>query len=91
MRLNREKVNHIAKLIVEDFNKDDRVGLLQEANDTRIHVFKMMLDQLTVEDEIDGDVRRILGSYSKKIEEGTRDWDIMYAKLFEEELNKRKL
>lgn len=89
MRLSREKINHIAKLIVASMEKDERVRLLEDANEARLHVFRMMLDQLKIEDEIDAEVRRILGSYSAKIVEGSRDWDVMYSKLFEQELSKR--
>jgi len=91
MRLSREKVNHISRLIVEDLQNDARIKFLQNANDTRLHVFKIILEQLKIEDEIDGEVRRILNSYSKKITEGSQEWDVMYAKFFEQELNKRNL
>jgi hypothetical protein len=91
MRLSREKVNHISRLIVENLQNDARIKLLQNANDIRLHIFKIILEQLKIEDEIDAEVRRILNSYSKKITEGSQEWDVMYAKLFEQELNKRNL
>jgi hypothetical protein len=91
MKLNREKANHIAKLIVDELDKDDRVKLLKDSNETRIILFKKLLDQLQIEDDIDNTVRHTLDSYSKKITEGTGEWDVMYAKLFEEEMNKRNL
>lgn len=91
MRLSRDKVNHMAKLIAEDLEKDDMIELFQTANETRLGIFKIMLDQFKIEDEIDGEVRRFLDSYSKKIIEGGQEWDVMYIKQFEEEVNKRKL
>lgn len=91
MRLSREKINHIAKLIGEELGRDQRVKLLKDVNEMRLHVFRMLMDQLKIEDEIDDEVRRILSSYSKKIVEGSHEWDVMYAKLFDEELSKRKL
>lgn len=91
MKLGREKVNHISKLIIQELDTDERVTLLKEANEARIYVFKAMLDQLKIEEEIDDEVRRILSSYTKKIVEGSAEWDVMYSKQLEEELNKRKL
>ena len=41
------------------------------------------------EDEIDDFVRKKIRSYSRMIAEGSREWDIMYDKLFEEEKAKR--
>jgi len=34
-------------------------------------------------------VRRTLYSYARKIVEGSREWDVMYQKLYDEELAKR--
>jgi hypothetical protein len=34
-------------------------------------------------------VRRTLASYSRKIVEGSREWDVMYQKLYDEEFAKR--
>ena len=42
-----------------------------------------------LEDAIDATVRCTLNSYSRKIVEGSREWDVMYQKLYDEELAKR--
>jgi hypothetical protein len=38
---------------------------------------------------IDESVRRKLQSYSKKIHEGSSEWEILYQKFFEEEAAKK--
>ena len=39
-------------------------------------------------DRIEAKARKTLQSYARKIPEGSREWDVMYAKIFEEELHK---
>ena len=48
-----------------------------------------MQDALKLEEEIETSVRLALYSYTRKIVEGTRDWDVMYQKLYDEELARR--
>jgi hypothetical protein len=65
------------------------VKFLKAENDVRLQVVKTMSDELKIEEAIDAEVRRKLASYSRKIVEGNREWDVMYQKLLEEETKKR--
>ena len=47
-----------------------------------------MLEDLELEDKIDQEVRQTLRSYKRKIVEGSREWDVMYQKIFEEQMKK---
>jgi hypothetical protein len=42
-----------------------------------------------IADDIDEMVRKKLQSYSKKIYEGSSEWEIMYNKFFDEEASKK--
>ncbi len=89
MRLSREKINRIAKLIIDDFDNRDELDYLEEPNETRLHIVKVITNALKIEDEIDGVVRKKLQSYAKNIWEGSSEWDVLYEKHFKEEMGKR--
>lgn len=90
MRLSREKVNHLSKLILKDLLGDDRVEFYCDENDLRLEIVNIIKTELEIEDEIDGTVRRTIESYSKDIREGTDEWDILYHKHYNEETKRRR-
>ena len=90
MRLTRDKINHISQLVMKELAKSGAVEFLREPNEVRLEIVKLIADELRIDDEIDDRVRRTLNSYSRKIVEGSREWDVMYIKLYDEEFNKRR-
>jgi len=92
MKLNREKINHISSLIVRDFEQRDELDYKVSLNELRLHIVRIMTEQLQVEDQADSEARKILASYtSKPLREGTPEWDILYQKHFEEYMGKHGL
>jgi hypothetical protein len=89
MSLGRPKINYLSQLIVKALQKADTVTFLKAENDVRLQIVKTLTDELKIEEVVDAEVRRKLASYSRKIVEGNREWDVMYQKLFEEEMKKR--
>jgi hypothetical protein len=88
MRLSREKINQLSHLIVQELMNSEGIGLLQPENDVRLEVVRVITEELRIDDQLDQRVREKLTSYSRPIIEGSREWDIMYRKLYEEELNR---
>lgn len=89
MRINREKINHLSNLIVKDFQDSEDVAFLGEATDVRINIVRAITNELTIDDDIDEEVRRVLSSYSSRLIEGTREWEILYYKHYEQEAARR--
>lgn len=89
MSLSRPKINQLSQLIVKDLQKSGAVVFLKGENDVRLQIVKTLADELKLEEVIDAEVRRMLSSYSRKIPEGSREWDVMYQKFYEQELKKR--
>ena len=89
MSLSRPKINALSHLIVKALQKSGIVTFLKPENDVRLQIVKTLTDELKIEEVIDAEVRRRLASYSRKITEGNREWDVMYQKLYEEETKKR--
>lgn len=89
MSLSREKINHLSQLIVQDLEARQDVTLEMPSNTVRLEIVRAMQEALKLEEDIDAIVRRTLTSYSRQIVEGSREWDVMYQKLYDEEFAKR--
>lgn len=90
MRLSREKINHLSKLVIEALQASKLVVFLREPNDVRLQVVKLVTEELKLDDQVEAAVRKMLSSYSRKMVEGSREWDVEYQKRYEEEWNKQK-
>jgi uncharacterized protein len=89
MSLSRPKINHLSQLIVKNLQQTGAVRLRKAENDVRLQIVKTLADELKIEEIIDAEVRRKLASYSRKILEGSREWDVMYQEFYEQEMKKR--
>ncbi len=89
MSLSREKINHLSQILMRELQKFPGVTLQAPINTIRLEIVRAFNEALKLEATIDTAVRRTLTSYSRQIVEGSREWDVMYQKLYEEELAKR--
>ncbi len=89
MGLSRPKINHLSQLIIKALQNAGSMTFLKPENDVRLQIVKTLTDELKIEEVIDAEVRRKLASYSRKIVEGNREWDVMYQKFYEQEMKKR--
>ncbi|OGL43787.1 MAG: hypothetical protein A2W05_07965 [Candidatus Schekmanbacteria bacterium RBG_16_38_10] len=91
MRFTQERINRVSKEIA---NKILEGGLVinksGDDNELRVVIVRILTDEFRVEELVDDEVRKILASYSKKIIEGSRDWDILYKKHYEEQMQKKR-
>jgi len=90
VRLSRGKINHLSKLITQGLEKDEKIKLLSEPNDIRLQIVRIITDELKIDDVVDEEARRILSSYSKKMREGSSEWEVLYQKHYDEEIKKRR-
>lgn len=92
MKLSREKINHISKLIVRDFENREELDYKVDLNDVRLEVARVITEELKIDDKADAEARRIIDSYTtRKIREGTDEWEILYQKHYDEYLKKHGL
>ncbi len=89
MSLSREKVNHLSHIIVQGLGELSGITLEEPPNTVRLEIVRSLQEALQLEEAIEATVKRTLNSYSRKIVEGSREWDVMYQKLYDEELDKR--
>lgn len=88
MRMSRERVFHLADLILRELSGTPGVQL-RASDDARVEIVRALTDESKLEESIDGEVRKILGSYSRPLPEGSREWEVMYQKTREEVLRRR--
>jgi len=91
MRLSRDKINHITSILVEDLKDNPDVNFIVDEGEVRANVQRSIINELMLDDEIDEEVRRTLSSYSSRLLEGSREWEILYWKHYEQESNRRGL
>ncbi len=90
MKLTREKINQLSKVILKALVDDDRVEYFVEENDLRLGIVKVLTDELQREEDIDAAVRKTISSYGRDIREGTNEWDLVYQRHYQEENKKRR-
>ena len=88
MRLSREKINQLSHLIIQELADSEEINLLQPDNDVRLDIVRVITEEIKVDDQVDKKVQEKLASYSRPILEGSREWEVMYRKLYEEELTR---
>lgn len=89
MSLSREKINHLSQVLVQTLEKQPGVTFYEPTNTIRLEIVRALNKALQLEEDIDGFVRKKLNSYSRPVVEGSRDWDILYQKFYDEEMDKR--
>ena len=89
MRLSEERVHHVAKAMAQQMLEK---GVLQSSySETKVAqvVARAMLKELAMEDKIEDEVRRLLTTYSRQIDEGSQEWEVLFQKTKEELAQKR--
>ena len=90
MKLSREKLIHLSHLIVAGLETAPGIKLLQDRNDVRLVILDVLHDAMKLEDDIDAAVRKKIMTQKKEIPEGSREWDVLYRKYYEEETSKHR-
>ncbi len=87
LRLSREKITRISHQVAEALRVDPEVILKTDLNEIRLEVMKLINARLKVDELLDTKVRERIASFKRKIPEGGQEWQILYRRYYEEELN----
>ncbi|MBI2565841.1 MAG: DUF507 family protein [Candidatus Schekmanbacteria bacterium] len=90
MRLSEDKINDLAHTIARLLSENPRVTLRADKNDVRLRVKHVLTQELRVDEEVDAAVQRLMSSRTKKLQEGSRDWELEYERLFDQEMSRRR-
>ncbi|MBF0564865.1 MAG: DUF507 family protein [Nitrospirae bacterium] len=89
MLLSDDKISHLSHIILSGLKTKGLISLKIDEGKIRKEIKRIIANQLKVGDDIDNIVRRKLTSLSRKVVEGSSEWDILYNKYYAEEENKR--
>jgi len=88
MRMSRERIFHLADLIMKELVAVPGV-LVRAPDDVRPEVVRGLTEEAKLEESVDTEVRRTLSSYARPAPEGSHEWEIMYQKTRAEVLKRR--
>jgi hypothetical protein len=87
-RLSREKINFLSRQILNLLNNNDQVEFLDDPNEIRLNIVKAIEEEMRLYETLDRKAIEKIQSQKKSIEEGSREWEILYRKYYNEELAK---
>lgn len=87
-RLSREKINFLSRHILNALFNNEQVEFLDDANEIRLTIVKSIEEEMKLYESLDKRAIEKIQSQKKPIEEGSREWEILYRKYYNEELSK---
>ena len=88
MKLSEDRISHWAHLVWDGLYDDDLVDYPDESK-ALTGIKAIITRYLRTDDEIDDAVRAKIASLKRGVAEGSREWDILYTKYYEEESVRR--
>ena len=88
MIISEARQTHFAHVIIDGIYDDDMVDFSDDERSLRA-AKKAIQDFLAEEDNLDSLVKQKLLSLKKKVIEGSSEWDTLYSKYYDEEMNRR--
>jgi hypothetical protein len=89
VKLSRERVLHLSRLIMGYLDQDEAVEYFEEPKEIRQQIVKMIEGEMKTDEMIDALVRRKLES-QKRLVEGSDEWEVLYRKYYEEEVARHR-
>ena len=88
-RLSDSRISHLAHLVIDGLWKNDLVDFPNEGR-ALAEAKRVLHEFFQQEDQVDDRVRKKIQSLSRSVPPGSREWDVLYRKYFEEEMRKQK-
>jgi hypothetical protein len=87
-RISREKINFLSRQILHQLTDNEQVEFLDDPNEIRLTIVKAIEEEMRLYETLDKKAVEKIQSQKKSIEEGSREWEILYRKYYNEELTK---
>ena len=90
MRLSEDRISHISHLVLDGIV---RGGLAEPAvaeEKVLREIKRTITEELRFDDDADAAARRTIQSLSRRVPEGSPEWEVLYRKYREEELRRRR-
>ena len=85
MRLSDDKISHLSHVLFKGLIDKDAIETKAEDGKIRREIKRIIEGELKAGDEIDEAVRRKIQSLSRKLIEGSPEWEVLYQKYYTEE------
>ena len=89
--LSDDKQAHLSHVILQALQRTPEGTLCGASAQALKEIKRVLTESMKVEEHIHRLVRSRLTSYSRRIPEGSPEWDVLYEKTYREELRKRQL
>ncbi len=89
MMLSEDKISHLSHILFKGLIEENLIEAVEEEGKIRAEIKRTIISELKVGEEIDAVVRKKLLSFSKKLAEGSPEWEVLYKKFFKEQEVKR--
>jgi hypothetical protein len=89
MMLSNDKITHMTHVVLKGLMDKGLITLKEDDSLLRREIKRTIINELKIGEDIDEAVRRKLQSFSKKLVEGSPEWEVLYKKYYEEDEVKR--
>jgi hypothetical protein len=86
MRLSRDKINILSHCVADTLAEIDAVTFKEDRNTIRLAALGILQRWVKKESDIDQAAHHKIESQSRSIPEGSAEWDILYRKYYDEEM-----
>jgi len=90
VRLSEDRISHISHLVLDALVQNRHVDVLQPEERLLREIKRTITAELQFEDEADTAARRTIQSLSRRVPEGSPEWDVLYRKYMDEEMHRRR-
>lgn len=88
MMLSEDKIFHLSHVLLKGLT-ERKLVLVEDEGKARAEIKRTVISELKIGEQMDSVVRKKLQSFSKKMIEGSPEWEILYKKFYREEEIKR--
>ena len=85
MMLSDDKISHLSHVLLKGLMERKLVQVEENESKVRTEIKRTIVSELKVGETIDEVVRKKLQSFSRKMVEGSPEWEILYKKFYREE------
>lgn len=83
--LSDDKISHLSHVLLKGLTIRKLIEPAGDESKIRAEIKRTIIAEVKIGEEIDTVVKKKLQSYSRKIVEGSPEWEIMYRKFYKEE------
>jgi hypothetical protein len=89
MMLSEDKISHLSHVVLKGLREKELIEMIEDESKIRREIKRTIASEMKIGEEIDSVIRKKLQSFSRKIVEGSPEWEILHKKFFKEEEVKR--